>query len=144
MIVPRLVRTDPERIFIVVNNNEGAQINKDDVCAWELASASVDGVKVRQPDTSLEVSRVGIVDANIANGEYGLVQVWGYRSTSRLFQTNTSQNTGAILIASGGAAHLQSVASNSGLDRMAAFLAETVASTGATATVSAKVFVRPL
>lgn len=142
MISPRVNRTDPERIFIVVQNNEGSTLNKDDTAIWELASASVDGVKVRQPDTGLEIAKAGVIDANLANGDYGLMQVWGYRSSSRIWQTNTSQDTGARLMMSAGAAHLQSIASNSGFDRVAAVLAETIASSGASGTVSAKVFVR--
>jgi len=155
MIFQRVNRTDPERMFIVARNSEGATLNKDDCCIWETASASVDGVRVRQPDTSHSGSVVGIVDAAIADGAYGLVQVYGYRSTGRIFQTNTSQDTGAFLEASLGGAALssyassQTIASNTTVSithRAGPYfvLAETIASSSASATISAKHFIRTL
>src|ERR1043165_9655677 len=97
-------------MFIVCRNSEGSTLNADDVCAWETNSASVDGVRVREPDAARSGSIGGVGDAAIADGAYGLVQVYGYRSTSRIFQTNTSQATGVFLEASLGAAHLSSYA----------------------------------
>lgn len=155
MIFQRVNRTDPERVFIVARNSEGGTLNKDDCCIWETASASVDGVRVRQPDTSHSGSVVGVIDAAIADGAYGLVQVFGYRSTSRVFQTNTSQDTGAFMEASLGGAALssyaisQTFASNTTVSvthRPGPYfvLAETIASSSASATISAKMFVRCL
>lgn len=155
MIFKRLNRTDPETMFIVVRNSEAATLNKDATCAWETNSASVDGVRVRQPDTSHEGSVVGIIDADIADTAYGLVQVYGYRSSSRIFQTNTSQDTGAMLEASLGAQHLSSYASSqtfasnttvSVSHRPGPFfvLGESIASSSVSATISAKIFVRCL
>lgn len=155
MIFKRLNRTDPESVFIVARNSEGSTLTADSMCAWEMASASIDGVRVRQPDTSHLGSITGIVDAAIADGAYGLVQVYGYRSTSRVFQTNTSQDTGAFMEASLGAAHLSSYASSetfasattaSVTHRPGPFfiLGESIASSAASATISAKVFIRCL
>ena len=155
MIFQRLNRTDPEKVFLVARNSEGSTLNADDMCAWETASASIDGTRVRQPDTSHGGSITGVVDAAITDGSYGLVQVYGYRSTSRIFQTNTSQDTGAFLEASLGAAHLSSyassltAASNTTVSisyRPGPFfvLGESIASSAASATISAKLFVRCL
>lgn len=153
MLWQRVNRTDPEKIFIVVRASEA--LSKDDACIWETASASVDGVRARLPDTSHAGSVVGIVDAAISDTAYGLVQVYGYRSTSRVFQTNTSQDTGAFLEASLGAAHVSSYASSqtaasnttvSITHRPGPYfvLAETIASSSASATISAKLFIRCL
>ena len=153
MIFQRLNRSDPEKVFMVARNSEGATQNADDVCSWETASASIDGTRVRQPDTSTAGNVVGIVDAAITDGSYGLVQIYGYRTTSRVFQTNTSQDTGAFLEASLGAAHLSSYATSltqassttvSITYRPGPFfvLGESVASSAASATISAKVFLR--
>lgn len=153
MIFQRLNRTDPEKIFMVVKNTEGSSLAANDVCAWATHSASVDGVAVRQPDTAHSGSIVGIVDAAISDGAFGLVQIFGYRSTSKVFQTNTSQDTGAFLEASLGAAHLSSYAFSQTMDSNTTVsishragpyfvLAETIASSAASATISAKVFVR--
>src|SRR5437867_8105326 len=107
-VFQRVNRSDPERVFIVVLSNETNVA--DDCCAWETASASIDGVKVRQPDTGVLFGFVGVADAAITSGNYGLVQVYGYRSTSRVFQTNTSQDTGNALTPTAGAPFLESVA----------------------------------
>jgi hypothetical protein len=150
MIFQRTNRTDPERVFVVVRNNEGAALNKDQTVQWEPASASVDGVRVRDMDTGNEFLFVGIVDAAIADGDYGLVQVYGYRSTSIVFQTGTSQDTGVPLVPAAGQDYLQSVASTTAsnaavtLQPVFAALLESIASSAASATVSRKVFVRAL
>ncbi|KKM75981.1 hypothetical protein LCGC14_1384770 [marine sediment metagenome] len=143
MIFQRVNRTDPERVFIVARNSEGSTLNADDVCAWETAAASVDGVRVRQPDTSHTASIVGVIDAAITDQSYGLVQVYGYRSTSRVFQTNTSQDTGDAMAASLGGAALSSFASTANAPAWFV-LAETIASSSASSTISAKMFVRCL
>lgn len=138
-----------------MRNSEGSTQSKDDVCAWETASASVDGVRVRQPDTAHAGSIVGIIDADLTDTSYGLVQVYGYRSSSKVFQTNTSQDTGAFLEASLGAAHLSSYASSLTIASQTTVsityrpgpyfvLAETIASSAASATISSKLFVRCL
>lgn len=144
-------------MFLAVRNSEGATLTKDHVCAWETASASIDGVRVRFPDTSADGLIVGVVDAAITDGSYGLVQVFGYRSTSVVFQTNTSQDTMAFLEASLGAASgvltsyatSQTQASSTTVSishRPGPFfvLGETIASSAASATISAKLFVRCL
>lgn len=150
MIFQRVNRTDPERVFMAMRNNEGATLNKDDACQLELASASIDGVRVRQPDTGNLYAFIGIVDANITDGAYGLIQIYGYRSTSRVFQTNTSQDTGVALAPTAAAAYLQSVAtsttSSSDVTQRPIFacLGESIASSSASATISTKIFVRAL
>lgn len=148
MIFKRINRDQPETVFISVLSNE--TVAAGDACTWETASASIDGVKVRQPDTSLLYAFVGLVDAAITSGEYGLVQVYGYRSTSRVFQTNTSQDTGAALAPVAAVVYLASVATsttstaNVTQQPIFAMLAETIASSSVSATISAKIFIRAL
>lgn len=148
MLFQRVNRNDPERVFVAVLSNETCAA--DDACIWETASASIDGVKVRQPDTGLLHAFVGIADAAITSGQYGLVQVYGYRSSSRVFQTNTSQDTGVALVPTAGAAYMASVATsttssaNVTLQPVFAVLAETIASSSASATISAKLFIRAM
>lgn len=157
MIFQRVNRTDPERIFIVMRNNEGATINKDQTVQMELASASIDGVRVRDPDTGNLWAFVGIADANIADGAYGLLQVYGYRSSSNVIQTDTSQDTGVALAPVAATDYLQSYGTvttwASSTDQQArtitqqpffAVLGESIASSAASATVSRKIFIRAL
>lgn len=148
MLFKRVNREQPEQVFISVLSNETCAI--DDACSWETASASIDGVKVRQPDTGVLFGFVGVADAAITSGNYGLVQVYGYRSTSRVFQTNTSQDTANALVPTAGAAYLATVATTLAsnttitLQPIYAMLGETIASSSASATISAKIFIRAL
>lgn len=150
MLFKRVNRTDPEQIFVIVLNNEGASLAANSTCMLEAASASVDGIKVRQPDTGLLYGFVGIVDAAIADQAYGLVQVYGYRSTVTVFQTGTSQDTGVALVPTAAAGYMQSVATTQAssttvtLQPIYAMLAETIASSSASATINAKAFLRAL
>jgi hypothetical protein len=150
VLFKRLNRTDPEQVFIVVLANEGATLNKDQTVQWEVASASVDGVRVRDMDTSNEYCFAGVVDAAISDAAYGLIQIYGYRSTSILFQTNTSQDTGLPLVPVAAQDYFQSVASTTASNATAtlqpvfAALLETIASSSASATISKKVFVRAM
>ena len=131
-------------------NNEGASLTANSACQLELASASVDGIKVRQPDTSNLFAFVGIVDAAIADQAYGLVQVYGYRSTVTVFQTNTSQATGVPLVPTAGAGYMQSVASTVAsnttitLQPIFAVLAESITDATASGTVNVKAMIRAL
>ena len=82
--------------------------------------------------------------------DYGLVQVYGYRSTSRLFQTNTSIDTGQPLVPVAGAVYLQSISSlttsssDVTLQPVFAVLGESIVSSSASATVSRKIFLRAM
>lgn len=150
MIFQRLSRTDPERVFVVVQNNSGSTMAKDTTAQLDLASASIDGVKVRVPAAGNEYAFVGIADAAIAANDYGLCQVYGYRSTSSVFQTNTSQDTGVPLVPVAGQAYLSSVlsttASNVNVTQQPIFavLGESIVNSAGSATVSRKIFIRAL
>lgn len=108
MLFKRVSRTDPEQIFVVVFNNNLASLSANATCQWEFASASVDGVKVKSVVAGNEYGFVGIVDAALADQTYGLVQIYGYRSTSAVLTTNTSITTGVPLVAVAAQTYLQS------------------------------------
>lgn len=140
MIIQRVNREGAERIFLVMQANE-AGIAADDVVALETTAASVDGVKVVQPATALQAAHgtVGVADAAIANAAFGLVQIYGYRSTSRIVTTDSSYALNIALRAASGQDYLSTVASTVGVVPLAVLLETHTTSTG---TVSKKVFLR--
>lgn len=144
MLFKRLNRSDAERVFCVFQAN-AAGIAADDVVALELTAASVDGVKVTQPATGGLFATVGVADAAIANGGYGLVQIYGYRSTARVLQTGTSLTAGCALGPVASADHLASVATVP-IGYLPAFvLLESASSApGADSTTSKKIFIRAM
>lgn len=150
MLFKRLNRDMPEQVFIVVQNNEGAALAANATVQLELAAASVDGIKARQPDTGNLFAFLGVADAAIADQDYGLIQAYGYRASAAVWQSSTSMATGEPLVASAGAGHFVTVASTTAsnaavtLQPVFAVLAESIASSSASTTISAKVFLRAL
>ena len=143
MLFKRINRTSAEQVFAVFQANE-ASIAADDVVALELTAASVDGVKVVQPNTSELTVTVGVADAAIANGAYGLVQIYGYRSTSRINTTGASLTPGMGLVAVAGQDYLETASLANVVALPSFVILESAASTGTTATVSKKIFIRAM
>ena len=155
MLFKRLVREQPESIFVVVQNNigSGTALAKDMPTQMDITTA-VDGVKAVTPTAAGAWCFMGVVDAAIPDQDFGLVQVYGYRSSSQVFQTGTSQPAGLPLVNSAAASYLLSTASSytfasnttvsvTQFPYMAALLAS-IASSAASATISVPVFLRCL
>ena len=140
MIFKRLNRTLGEQVFIVMQANV-AGIAADDVVCLETAAASVDGIKINQGATAIVANScvVGVADAAIANGSYGLVQIYGPRSTSRIFTSNTSQAAGVGLAAVSAQDYLSGVATTANVLQWAVLLES---ETTQTTTTSKKIFLR--
>jgi hypothetical protein len=141
MIFKRLNRTLGEQVFIVMQANVSG-IAADDVVCLETAAASVDGVKINQAATAALAAHgiVGVADAAIANGAYGLVQVYGPRSTSRIILTDSTQSSLAMALKGVSSQdYFSTVASTVGVVPFAVLL-ESLA-TGTT-TASQKIFLR--
>lgn len=139
MIFPALTRTDPEKVFGAFKNAEGGTINADDVCQLDISTA-VDGNRIVQPNSNETNAVIGIAHTSIADGEVGLVQLYGYRGSSRVFQTDTTIAAGVKLVPTAGAARLQSSASGD----LLFVLLESVATSSASATISKKIHIRCL
>lgn len=128
--------------------NEGAALNVDQTVQWEVAAASVDGVRVRDMDTANERCFAGVVDAAIADGAYGLIQIYGYRSTSLILTTDTSITTGVPLVPVAGQDYFSSIVSSTSsnanvtLQPVFAVLLESI--TTSAGAVSRKIFIRSM
>ena len=143
MLFKRLNRTDAERVFSVFQANV-AGIAADDVVQLEFTAASVDGVKIIQPTSAQLNGTVGIADAAIANGAYGLVQIYGYRSTSRVLKSGSTLALGVGLAAVAAQDWLETRPLQTDAQFLPSFvLLETQQSAiGANSTVSSKIFIR--
>lgn len=145
MLFKRLNRTDAERIFAVFKANE-ANIAADDVVSLELTAASLDGVNIAQPAAASLTAVVGICDAAIGNGAYGLVQIYGYRSTARVLMTGTSLTAGLTVLAPVAAQDYLSSGATVPAGYLPAFvlLNSQSSAPGANSTTSAKIFIRAM
>jgi hypothetical protein len=146
MLFKRISRTSAEQVFIVVQNVSGSTMTAGYAVTWDL-SASVNGVRVTRANTATRNAFAGVVDADIANGDYGLIQAYGYRSSAYI--------TRSTVKVSAAGESLECVNSDWGLMPALtvaspfatyAFICETVTSTSGTANswTTAKIFLRAL
>ena len=79
----RTRREDPERIFIVYKNSYStASLSNGQWCAVDIVTDK-DGVGVTKPAGVNRASIAGCVVQSIPHQDYGLVQVFGYKSDAR-------------------------------------------------------------
>lgn len=146
MLFKRISRTSAETVFVVVKNVSGSTVTSGYSVVWDL-STDVDGVRVTRATTALRNAFAGVADADIANGDYGLIQVYGYRSSAYITRST-------VKVSAAGEA-LECVNSDWGLMPALtvaspyttyAFICETVTSTSGTANswTTAKVFIKNL
>jgi hypothetical protein len=137
MLIPQINRDGAEAVFGSFYGAEGADIPKDAVCQLDITTA-VDGNRVVQPNTSELNAVVGIAHALITDATYGLVQIYGYRSTAKVLTTDTSIAAGVKLVAVAGQDYLASSASG---DLLFVLLQSHTTAAG---TVSKKIHIRAM
>jgi hypothetical protein len=96
MLFSRINKSDAEKVWVSVQSGEALLQGRPVVYHWTgtsdgkigwLADAAYDGTGV-----------IGLADAAIALGAYGLVQVYGYRSDAQLLcASDAATNCGAVL-----------------------------------------------
>lgn len=98
MQAARIKRTDPERVYYTMRNNDATDLVDGDLVT-HITGASADGVSVAGSAATLDLATVcGIVGAaGIKAGEYGFVQVSGYHPNAK----TTAATAGTGLTSSG-------------------------------------------
>lgn len=89
MIVKRTVKSQPERIFILLKNSEGVTTVAGDWVRWLSDGVSDLGYGFGEPealgDSGVGYANIaGVAAQNIADGDYGLIQVWGYHDAAKV------------------------------------------------------------
>lgn len=113
MLVARITR-NPEKIFIVVKAGE-ALLKSRPVCFH--FSGTDDGLLAYTVDDEVDTGyTIGIADKNIASGEYGLVQCYGFRSDVYTIEASTANSNSAHMygIASASSGHLVMISKSMG------------------------------
>ena len=87
MLMQRVNRSDPEKLFVVAYNSYStAAITNGQAVIWDFAG-DADGVSVTRPTaraTNAGIAAAGVVaSASIAAGAYGLIQVYGFHTAVR-------------------------------------------------------------
>lgn len=83
----RINRSDPEKVFIAVYNSYStASMTNGQGVIWDFAT-DADGVGVTRPTaraTNAGFAAAGVIAETIVAGGYGLMQVYGYHSATRV------------------------------------------------------------
>lgn len=106
MLFQRVNRTDAEKVFVVALNASGGTFLAGSTVCWDTGT-SADGIRVTTPATATLSAFAGITNAAMANGAYGLVQVYGYCSQAlALPDITTALVAGNIMLPKNGIATL--------------------------------------
>jgi hypothetical protein len=93
MLFKRVSRSQAETAFIVVKNVSGSTMTAGYPAVFDVG-ASVDGVRVTRASATDVQAFAGIADSDIANNDYGLLQVYGYRSSIAIYSSTGSSVAG--------------------------------------------------
>jgi len=99
-------RTDAEKVFVVVYNASGGAFTTGQAMIWDCGT-SADGIRVTTPATATLSAFAGLASAGIANGAYGLAQVYGYTASASVKpDITTALAAGKIFLPVNGSADL--------------------------------------
>ena len=146
MLFKRISRASAETIFLVAKNVSGSTATAGYHVVWDTG-ASADGVRVTQASTADLNAYAGIADSDIADGDYGLLQVYGYRSSAYIFSSTGSSVAGTTYdVRDSEWGVMPSAASaSSGINKAFGFMCAAVAASASSSyNTTAAVFVRAL
>lgn len=143
MLFKRVSRTEAEKVFMVAKNVSGSTATAGYALVFDVG-ASVDGVRVTQASATDLQAFAGIADSDIANNDYGLLQVYGYRSSVRIYASTGSSVAGDNLNVVAAQWGL-TPATVTGTSKAFGFLCEAVAASSSSQYLTtAKAFIRAL
>src|SRR5512142_2081367 len=144
MLFKRLNRTSPETVFIVAQNVSGSTVTAGYSVVFDVGT-SVDGVRVTQASATDLQAFAGVADSDIANSAYGLIQVYGYRSSILISSSAGSSVAGDNLITVASSWGLRP-ATTAATAKAFGFLCEAITASASSSTYSltAKAFIRAL
>ena len=148
MIIQRINRTNPEKVFVVVRNDETSALTKGALCSFKF-DGTRNGLDVEKSDAAANAHLIaGIADTAIAAGAYGLAQCYGVRTDAIIIKSGTATNknaaVGDALIFDSSITGLSGVAAGAASAYFPGFvMGETMASSSASGgTTTATVFIR--
>lgn len=149
MIIQRINRSNPEKVFVVVRNDTSSAFTKGAPINYKF-DGTRDGIDVEDINTGTATKNhlvSGIADSAIAAAEYGLCQCYGVRTDAVILKCGTATNKNAAigdaLVLDTANDALSGVAAGAVTAYLAGFvMGETMASSSATGTTTATVFLR--
>lgn len=100
MLMQRVNRTDPEKAFVIVQNDEASAAmvaGQPYVYTFDGTDDGLDVVEVNTGAAAKMGLVVGLAHDTPAAGEYGLIQVYGPRTDAKIYRSDTAYAVGDIL-----------------------------------------------
>ena len=143
MLIPHVVQTEADKVFVNVLNNQASSVTDGDAIAWNTSSP--DGVRTTQPVSDTLSLFVGLADGTIAASAYGLAQAYGYKAVASVTNdTSVAIVAGDILIPVDNADYLARSGASDGSTGFVFAAAAVVTATTPAAVSSGGVFLRAL
>jgi len=140
MLFQRVNRTDAEKVFGIYTS--AAACAADQPVSLDVTT-NVDGYHIISTLAANLDCVIGVADAAFTAGAVGLVQVYGYRGTSKCLITDTTYAAGVKMVPVDAKSYLAYAAAADGRDGFFAVMAS-LTSSSASRTASAKIFIRCL
>ena len=142
MLIPHVVSTEADKVFVNVLNNQSSALADGDVVVWN--GSSPDGVRTTQAGSATLSLAVGAADGAISASAYGLAQAYGYKSAVNCINNKTTAfAVGNILVPVASQDYLAYSAAGDGKSGFF-YAAQTFATNSTPAALTKKVFIRAL
>ena len=86
-----------ERGFVTVRNDSGSALSAGQVVVWDMAGTE-DGLRVIDPSGTTAALVVGLADAATANGDKGLIQVYGIDDDAQVLRNGVSATNDTLAV----------------------------------------------
>ena len=145
MLIPHVVQTEADKVFVNILNNQTVAVSDGDVLVWNTSTP--DGVRTTQAAAGTLSLFCGIAQGAISASAYGLAQAYGYKSAALISNdTATAVVAGDIMLPIAAQDHLYRYASGGDIANVGGgkVMAAAAVATAATASATAGVFIQAL
>lgn len=98
----QILRSDPEKVFAQVRNITGTTVSAGIPVEWDVVTATDGNAVTAAKSGSLAGLFAGVTDASMADSAYGLIQVYGFRTSAYVSAASAGTNPGSFLVPAGG------------------------------------------
>lgn len=145
MLFQQLNRSDAEKVFIIGKNTSGSTVSANAPLYFET-DAVTDGNSVSAVNGILEGlgNFAGINDASLTNNSFGLLQVYGFRTSAYISAASAGCAIGIPLLPVASQLYLTDSTSSSDPSRQVTLFETIAAAAGNSAVLQWNVFIRAL
>jgi len=145
MLVPHVVQTEADKVFVNILNNQTVAVSDGDVLVWNTSTP--DGVRTTQAAAGTLSLFCGIAQGAISASAYGLAQAYGYKSAALISNdTATAVVAGDIMLPIAAQDHLYRYASGGDIANVGGgkVMAAAAVATAVQASATSGVFIQAL